>query len=112
MQKPYRSRTEWVEIIKDKEANNLTIEQVTSFYNVSEASVYKWASIFRAEAANAPITEEDVITLINKSLANFDTNVNRIDEQIANLEAAKKDIRAKKANLKLSLKALTGAKGK
>ena len=110
MQKPYRSRIEWLEIVKDKEANNLTIEQVTSFYNVSEASVYKWASIFRKEKANLPVTEEDVIALIEKSLIEFDANIKRIDEQAANLERAKKDTLKKKAKLKESLKTLRALK--
>ena len=79
-------------------------------YNVTKASVMKWQGIFKKEKLNAPITEVDVIELIKRSIADFDNNVKRIDEQSKNLVAAKADILAKKDKLQASLKALTGVK--
>lgn len=110
MQKPNRKRSEWVNIIKDKEDNNLTVDQVAAMYNVTVASIMKWQGIFKKEKLNAPITEIDVIELIKRSIADFDNNVKRIDEQSKNLAAAKADILAKKDKLQASLKALTGVK--
>ena len=110
MQKPNRKRSEWVNIIKDKEDNNLTIEQITAMYNVTKASVIKWQGIFKKEKLNAPITEIDVIELIKRSISDFDTNVKRIDAQAKSLAEAKADILAKKEKLQTSLKALTGVK--
>ena len=112
MQKPNRKRKEWIAIVKDKEDNKLTIEQVCKMYNVSEASYIKWVGIFRKEKANLPVTETDVVNLIKKSLIEFDVNVKRIDEQVKNLGEAKADVLAKKAKLQASLEALTGVKTK
>lgn len=108
--KKRRTRLEWRNILKDKEDNGLTIPQVLEMYDVSEASYYKWASVFRAEDANLPITEYDVINLIKRSLADFDNNIKRIDEQEKALAEARKDILNKKAKLEDSLATLTGAK--
>lgn len=108
--RPYKTRLEWVAIIKDKEDNNLTLEQVTTMYNVTEASYIKWVAVFKKEKENLPITEIDVIKLIEKSLVEFDLNVNRIDEQTKSLAEARKDVLKKKAKLQESLKVLKAIK--
>lgn len=110
MYKPQRKRAEWVNIIKDKEDNNLTVDQICNMYNVSEASYIKWQGIFRKEKRNAPVTETDIVNLIKKSLAEFDANIKRIDEQVKNLAGVKADTLNKKAKLQDSLKTLTGGK--
>ena len=110
MQKPNRKRVEWVAIVKDKEDNNLTVKQITEMYNVTEASYIKWAGIFRKEKENLPVTETDVIALIEQSLIEFDLNVKRIDEQTKNLAEARKDVLKKKAKLAESLKILKAIK--
>lgn len=108
MQKPNRKRVEWVAIVKDKEDNNLTVEQITKMYNVTEASYIKWAGIFRKEKENLPVTETDVINLIERSLVEFDLSIKRIDGHVKDLEGDKKELLIKKANLTESLKMLKG----
>ena len=110
MQKPNRKRIEWVAIVKDKEDNNLTVKQITEMYNVTEASYIKWAGIFKKEKESLPVTEEDVIALIEKSLIEFDNHIAKIDEQKDNLDRARKDTLKKKAKLKESLKTLRALK--
>lgn len=66
--KPRKTRSEWLEILKDKDANNLSMKQVMTMYNVSEGSIYQWISNFKKEFEEMPKTEDHVYNLIQKSI--------------------------------------------
>lgn len=77
--KPRKTRLEWLEILKDKDANNLSMKQVMTMYNVSEGSIYQWISNFKKEYEEMPKTEDHVSSIIQKSISDlhneFDNNV-------------------------------------
>ena len=66
--KPRKTRSEWLEILKDKDTNNLSMKQVMTMYNVSEGSIYQWISNFKKEFEEMPKTEDHVYNLIQKSI--------------------------------------------
>lgn len=69
--KPRKTRSEWLEILKDKDDNNLSMKQVMTMYNVSEGSIYQWISNFKKEFEEMPKTEDHVFALIQKSIADL-----------------------------------------
>ena len=105
----YKTREQWKAIIKDKEDNNLTIDQVCTMYNVSEVSYNRWVWVFKKEAENAPITEADIISLIERSIAEIDLELENIKTKRSDLADAEKIAIAKRAKLNESLQTLTGA---
>lgn len=69
--KPRKTRSEWLEILKDMEDNNLSMKQVMTMYNVSEGSIYQWISNFKKEFEVMPKTESHVTDLIQKSISDL-----------------------------------------
>ena len=90
--KPRKTRSEWLEILKDKDANNLSMKQVMTMYNVSEGSIYQWISNFKKEFEEMPKTVDHVKDLITQSITDLKTELDDNINSIIKNQARQVDI--------------------